>query len=628
MATGPNAFLMGALLSSLILLSAPGRAEAACTVTQTQPPNNSTQINSVAFKWNGGVDCAQYRVQFSPSGMYTPGNYTSTPYQTTKVYQLSETDWETNQLGAWAAGVYWRVQGKDAAGVLVTSTKRRILMDPDIDDDGASVTAGLDCDDNNPTIKPGALEVCNGVDEDCDGTADDGLPAIASYPDTDLDGYGDPTLGVMSCSVPLGFVLDGSDCDDQDDAIHPSATEVCDGIDNDCDGEVDPACVQLPLPGDLVITEIMQNPAMVGDSAGEWFEIHNVAPYDLDLTGVEVSDLGTDSFTLGSMILASGGYMVLGSSANMALNGGLLVNMAWSGFALGNSDDEIILTAADGTLLDEVLYDGGATFPDPTGASMTLDLTAYDDLLNDDGMYWCEATSLYGLGDMGTPGMENDSCDLPVDMDGDGSPAEDDCDDLNDTIYPGALEVCEDGIDQNCDGADEACGSPIPGVGDLIITEIMQNPAAVGDAAGEWFEVYNATATTLDLTGMIIKDLGTDSVTVGSLLIAPGDYMVFGSNPNLAVNGGVTVDYGYGGSLSLGNADDEVVLVAPGGTIIDQVNYDGGAAFPDPNGMSMTLGPTMIDAVMNDVGGNWCTGTSAYGLGDLGTPGAANDTCL
>ncbi len=162
--------LMGAVLGLFVTVSAPGLAEAACTVTLTQPPNNSTQVNSVAFKWNGGVDCAQYRVQFSPSGMYTPGNYTSTPYQTTKVYQLSETDWETNQLGTWAAGVYWRVQGKDAAGAVVTSPKRRVLMDPDIDDDGFSVTAGGDCDDDDATAFPGGIEVCgDGIDQDCSG---------------------------------------------------------------------------------------------------------------------------------------------------------------------------------------------------------------------------------------------------------------------------------------------------------------------------------------------------------------------------------------------------------------------------------------------------------------------------
>jgi hypothetical protein len=112
---------------------------------------------------------------------------------------------------------------------------------PDADDDGWS--AGEDCDDGDPEIHPGAEEVCDGVDNDCDGEVDEGL-GTSWYEDFDGDGYGAPGTGVVVCDACLtGYVRDQSDCDDGDAAIHPAADERCDGLDNDCDGDVDEGCV-------------------------------------------------------------------------------------------------------------------------------------------------------------------------------------------------------------------------------------------------------------------------------------------------------------------------------------------------------------------------------------------------
>ena len=112
-----------------------------------------------------------------------------------------------------------------------------VEVDHDVDDDG--VLAVDDCNDNDAAIHPGADETCNGLDDDCNGTIDDDMLATF-HRDADRDGYGDPDEPASACAMPGGFVIDASDCNDGDAAIHPGAVEVCDlaGVDEDCNGDV------------------------------------------------------------------------------------------------------------------------------------------------------------------------------------------------------------------------------------------------------------------------------------------------------------------------------------------------------------------------------------------------------
>ena len=97
------------------------------------------------------------------------------------------------------------------------------------------VADNTDCDDAGAAAFPGASESCNGIDDNCDGTTDEGV-TLAFYADVDADGYGDAAVSLQACSAPAGYVSDAADCDDAMAAVHPGAAEICNGTDDDCDG--------------------------------------------------------------------------------------------------------------------------------------------------------------------------------------------------------------------------------------------------------------------------------------------------------------------------------------------------------------------------------------------------------
>ena len=95
-----------------------------------------------------------------------------------------------------------------------------------------------DCDDTNPAALPGGTEVCDEADNDCDGSVDEDV-TTTYYQDVDGDNYGLSDITTEACSPPTGYAADPGDCDDAARAVNPSATEVCDTVDNNCDGTVD-----------------------------------------------------------------------------------------------------------------------------------------------------------------------------------------------------------------------------------------------------------------------------------------------------------------------------------------------------------------------------------------------------
>ena len=170
-------------------------------------------------------------------------------------------------------------------------------------------------------------------------------------------------------------------------------------------GSGPPAPPSAVTPGDVVVSEYMNNPNAVFDSVGEWIELFNTTGHPIDLAGYVIRDQDSDTFTLPSLVIPSRGRVVLGRNGDPAQNGGVNVDFVWpsGSFILANGFDEIEVVHPSGLVLDSVVYDNGATFPDPTGHSVERkDVTALPWASN-----FGESTNLLPSGDFGTPGATN-----------------------------------------------------------------------------------------------------------------------------------------------------------------------------------------------------------------------------
>ena len=432
---------------------------------------------------------------------------------------------------------------------------------------------------------------------------------------------------------------------------------------------VDGECVDGPGEGELVITEIMANPA--GDDVGlEWFEVLNVSDREQPLNGLVLSDDGADSLVLDTDVtIAPGAYAVLGSSAEAAPS----VDLVWAdsgSYALSNSSDEIELHFA-GSTVDRVAWGAGAEPPwsRPNGASMSLEesLSTAED--NDSSANWCEGTEEYGVSpNLGSPGVANGPCPAEPAC-GDGTVDEgEDCDDGNRIDGDGCqtdctLSECRGDLDcstppaPSCDGelavtypdfacfdglcfyeptatdcgaaglgciAGECVSAPAS-YGDLVITEFMAN--VDGDDTGfEWFELRNVTDEAIPLEGFTIRDDGTNSFDIGAgPVVAAGATFVIAETES-AVPGGVDLAWDdIDSTFALANTEDEIVIEWRG-SLIDRVAFTG--EWPVEAAESLALSPSHLDADSNDSSANWCAGTGDYGVApNVGTPGEANPEC-
>lgn len=154
------------------------------------------------------------------------------------------------------------------------------------------------------------------------------------------------------------------------------------------------------------------------------------------------------------------------------------------------------------------------------------------------------------------------------------------------------------------------------------MTEVMTNPAAQSDSAGEYFEVMNTGSAPLDLQGTVFRDLGSNSFTItDSIVVATTARAVLGRSITAADG---AVDYVYGSAMSLSNASDQIIIERDG-IVLDSLAWD--STFPLVAGAAMELLDAAPSASTNDEATSWCASASPLADGDFGTPGLPPSTC-
>ncbi len=364
----------------------------------------------------------------------------------------------------------------------------------------------------------------------------------------------------------------------------------------------------------LLLSEVLYDAPQSGAETGyEWVEVFNPNSFPVSLAGWQIGDSGLLD-AIPAFTLEPGGYLVIAATAagfresQPGFTGHMVSVEGTLGNGLSNDSDMVRLIALGGTVVDAMSYGGNIEAFNPTcprvapGQSLARVPSDRD---TDTAADWQPQAAP----NPGAAGVVPPPTATPT-VTASAAPTR--------TRTPTVIA-----IPSPTATASGSTAQP----GDVVINEIMPDPKAVLDSAGEWFEVYNASAQAIDLNGWTLADAGTEHHKItngGPLWLPAGGYLVLGRNADPRINGGVTVAYPYA-SFSLGNTDDEIILRDGAGTEIDRVAYDGGPAFPDPAGASMQLIRPDLD---NAVGANWRAAALPWpgGAGDLGSPGAVNHT--
>jgi len=318
------------------------------------------------------------------------------------------------------------------AMLALSSACRTTFQADPFDQDADGYTVGEDCDDSDPLINPDSPEICDEVDNNCNGAIDEGVTQ-AWHADSDGDGFGGTQFSQDACSQPAGYVDNASDCDDLAPAAYPGATEVCDGVDNDCNGQVDEGFTSawfVDADGDG-----FGNPAAPVTACGGGPSL---------VSNADDCNDGNPNAWPGATEICDGQDQDCDGQPDNGLNQTWYVDNDKDGFGSGSNGFEACSPGENGAAVN-----GDCDDADPSshpGAAELCD--GHDNDCNnqvDDGLsqVWYRDADTDGFGD---PTLSQKACEQPAGFLLDGR----DCNDEASDVHPGAPELC-DGRDNNCD---------------------------------------------------------------------------------------------------------------------------------------------------------------------------------
>lgn len=389
------------------------------------------------------------------------------------------------------------------------------------------------------------------------------------------------------CNTPPGALYFGNNAGTPGSANPACIPEATTGT---CIEDGGMRAITSPNAGDVIITEVMADPSGT-DTTTEWFELYARAPVDLNDLTIATSTSSGRLTSSACLYVQPGEYILLARSADSFVNGNLPApRIVYSSPSFANGvNQRISLTRGDAGI-DEI-----ALGPSSSGTSWSLDPTLLDPAGNDSPSSFCPGSTRWqpdGGGDLGSPGQPNPAC-----------------------VAPGS---CFDtGLNMN------RAARPPPD-GDLLITEWMSDPGAVGAANGEYVEFLAKSAFDLNGVTYRIGATGTPRTIASSVNCLPAtanQYFLIGRNNDTAQNGNLPPLVAV--TTTALTSTSVVTLFNPDGGVADTVTTAGGAA-----GVSEQVSPNSLTPAANDTDHCVTPVGTVYGTsGNRGTPGLANVAC-
>ena len=335
---------------------------------------------------------------------------------------------------------YWIVKLQCAGNLFYADTDEDGFGDIDNFTEACFAPSGYigdssDCNDSDPLINPAQLEICNVIDDNCNGFIDDGIIYLNYFEDTDMDGFGDPLTAILACNPITGMVTNGLDCNDDDAAINPDVLELCNYMDDNCNLLIDEGVVLITFYADV-------DEDGFGDLLNDSLSCFIPDGYLLNSMDCNDADDNINPDAVESCNL-------IDDDCNSFIDDGLLFTVFFAdadGDNFGNAlVDSLACSFPDGFVLDDSDCDDSEFLINPDALEIC---NALDDNCNveiDETLFF-DIYYIDADGDnYGDPLIDSSWCSILI-----GYVADDtDCNDEDPLINPGMEEILN-GLDDNC----------------------------------------------------------------------------------------------------------------------------------------------------------------------------------